>query len=404
MDELTTQPTAMTPTRTRHDIVSPQRSRVDARVIVRSFELGGPSTLVDRFVAVGLRLQAETPMRVPTSEATIRHRLSADFGWYRTGTARHFVASIDGRDVGRCSAMLDPAHRDDDGRLIGCIGQWECEDGDDGSAAAYALLELSTAWLRGSSAKDIIGPIDFSTWYGYRFRDGVGDGRDPLLLEPITPNHALEQWLGFGFVRDETYFSAEIADPEATLEMARPVSAQLLENGWKIRQLRMSEWDELIEQAHAMSMTEFTRQPYFTPISLEDFRATYAGVKAGVDPRYVLTAWSPENEFAGYVFGVRNLAAAARAVAAGGVGGKLRAAREAWRADTLMVKTICVGRRFREHGIAILLQTALYDSAIDTGHTRICNMLMHANNRSRMLTEISGGVEFRSYVTLRLTA
>ncbi|MCW2926224.1 MAG: hypothetical protein JWM86_192, partial [Thermoleophilia bacterium] len=40
----------------------------------------------------------------------------------------------------------------------------------------------------------------------------------------------------------------------------------------------------------------------------------------------------------------------------------------------------------------------------DTGHPRVCNMLMHSNNRSRFLTEAAGGVEFRTYVTLRLQA
>ena len=68
----------------------------------------------------------------------------------------------------------------------------------------------------------------------------------------------------------------------------------------------------------------------------------------------------------------------------------------------MMVKTICVAKPYRKLGIAILVQQALYTAALDTGHTRICNMLMHANNRSRELTAIAGGVEFRSYVTLRL--
>jgi GNAT superfamily N-acetyltransferase len=390
-------------TTARHDLVIPKVApRTDHRVVVRSFDVDGPAAMVDRFVALGRRLQAATPMRIPQPEAQARHRLSSAFGWYRTGVARHFVATIDGVDLGRCSAMIDSGLLDDDGTPVGLVGQWECEAGADGEAAAHALLELATAWLHGSGARRIVGPVDFSTWYGYRFRDGAGDGRDPLLLEPVTADHAIAQWESFGFVRDETYFSAEIASPVDTLEMARPVAKELIEQGWRVRQLRMREWDDLIEQAHAMSMAEFTRQPYFTPISLDDFRAMYDAARRGVDPRYVFTAWSPEGEFAGYVFGVRELGRAARALEAGGLRGKVAAAREAWLADTMMVKTICVAKPYRKLGVTLLIQQALYAAALDTGHTRVCNMLMHANNRSRMLTELAGGVEFRSYVTLRL--
>ncbi len=369
---------------------------------MRSFDVDGPAAMVDRFVAVGQRLQRAVPMRVPQAEAIVRHRLSSAFGWYATGRARHFVATIDGRDAGRCSAMLDPTQCDEQGRQVGLVGQWECEGGDDGSDAAHALLELATEWLRAQGAVDVVGPIDFSTWYGYRFLEGPGDGRDPMLTEPVTPDHAIAQWEAFGFTRDESYFSAEIRSPTDTVELARPIAKALIDDGWRVRQLRMREWDQLIEAAHAMSMEEFTRQPYFTPIELADFRAMYDGMKRGVDPRYVFTAWSPDGEFAGYVFGVRDLGRAARALDAGGIRGKVAAAREAWRADTMMVKTICVARPYRKLGVTILIQHALYCAAMDTGHTRVCNMLMHANNRSRELTAIAGGEEFRSYVTLRL--
>ncbi len=392
-------------TTARHDIVIPKVApATSSRVTVRSFDVDGPAAMVDRFVACGLRLQRATPLRIAQSEDVMRHRLSSAFGWYEAGTARHFVATIDGRDVGRCSAMLDPHQRDEAGDQVGLVGQWECEGGEDGLAAAHALLELATAWLRGHDAKRIVGPIDFSTWYGYRFLDGPGDGRDPMLTEPVTPDHSIAQWESFGFTRDETYFSAEIASPQDALDMARPIAKHLIDEGWKVRQLRMREWDDLMAMAHAMSMQEFTRQPYFTPISLEAFREMYAGVKKGVDPRYVFTAWSPEGEFAGYVFGVRELSRAARALQEGSVRSKLRAMREAWNTDHMMVKTICVAKPYRKLGVTILIQHALYCAAMDTGHTRVSNMLMHGNNRSRELTAIAGGEEFRSYVTLRLPA
>jgi GNAT superfamily N-acetyltransferase len=298
----------------------------------------------------------------------------------------------------------DAGHVDADGVPVGMVGQWECEGGEAGMAAAHALLEMAVAWLRDNGARRIVGPIDFSTWYGYRFRDGAGDGRDPHLLEPVTADHAIAQWERFGFVRDETYFSAEIADPREQMEASDALVKELVGQGWRIRQLRMREWDELIGQAHAMSMDEFRRQPYFTPITLEDFRKMYEPFRTGVDPRYVLTAWSPEGEFAGYVFGVRDLGRAQRALQAGGIRGKVAALREAWSADTIMVKTICVAKPFRQFGISIFLQAPLYRTALDTGHTRICNMLMHGNNRSRMLTELAGGQEFRSYVTMKLDA
>jgi hypothetical protein len=393
-----------TDTRARHDLVVPKVVAPATRVVVRSFGVDGPAALVDRFVACGQRLQRAIPNRVPQSEAVMRHRLSSAFGWYRTGTARHFVATIDGQDIGRCSAMIDAGHVDADGVPVGMVGQWECDGGEAGTSASHALLELAIAWLREQGAAAIVGPIDFSTWYGYRFLEGPGDGRDPMLTEPVTAAHSREQRKAIGFEVDETYFSDEIQDIAHNMELGAELSRELISQGWKVRQLRMREWDQLIDQAYEMSMREFTRQPYFAPISREDFRANFDASKAGVDPRYVFTAWSPEGEFAGYVFGVRELGAAQRALQAGGLRGRLAAAREAWRTDHVMVKTICVARPYRQIGVTILLQYPLYCTAVDTGHTRVSNMLMHANNRSRALTEIAGGEEFRTYVTLRLAS
>lgn len=381
-----------------------RRSTSSTRVDVVSFDVDGARELVDRFVAVGQRLQAAVPMRVPMDPDVVRTRLTSAFAWNATGQARHFIVSVDGADIGRCSALLDPAHRDADGQPVGAIGLWECTEDEAGDAAAHALLELATTWLREQGAHDVVGPIDFSTWYGYRFRDGAGDGRDPHLLEPVTPDHAIEQWRRFGFDRDETYFSAEITDPAGQLEMSTPLVRELVAGGWQVRQLRMSQWDDLIDQVHALSMREFTRQPYFTPSTLDEFRAIYEPARRSVDPRYVFSALAPDGTFAGFVFGVRDLGAAQRALARGGIAGRVSAARAAWHADTVMVKTICVAKPYREHGVSILLQAALYRAALATGHTRVCNMLMHANNRSRMLTELAGGVEFRTYVTLRLPA
>lgn len=378
--------------------------QVPARVEIRTFtthETHSTAELVDRFVAVGERLQPTMQGRIPVAGAVVRERLAPSFGWHAHGTARHFVATASGIDTGRCSAMVN--HREQptaDGGAVGYVGQWECIDDD---ASATALLEVATQWLREQGCTQVVGPIDYSTWYSYRFRDGEGDGRAPLLLETTTPDHYVRQWRAFGFIDHESYFSAEIAEPVEQVKMARPLVRDLVEQGWRIRQLRSGEWDSLIERIHAMSTAEFTRQPHYTPIDLADFRASYESARRGVDPRYVMTAWSPDGEFAGFVFGVRNLGAAAKHLArTPGILGRLRALRAAWSTDTMMVKTICVARPHRALGIAIFLQSALYRAAFDTGHPRVANLLMHENNRSKFLTEAAGGRPFRRYVLLRL--
>jgi len=380
----------------------PLRVGAGARVDVRSFDVNATGSLVERFLAVGHELQSQVPDKLVTPIASTRHKLTSAFGWHENGSVRHYVAHVGGRDVGRCAAMVQHRARDAAGRRVGYVGLWECADGDDGEAAAHALLTMATAWLREQGCVSVVGPIDHSTWHGYRFRDGTGDGRPPCLLEPVTPGHAIAQWRAFGFVDDERYFSAEIRDPAEQVELARSLVRELVAGGWRIEQLHMRDWDALLERAHAMSCAEFKRQPHYTPITLDDFRATYEPLRRGIDPRFVLSAWAPDGEFAGFVLGAPQIGVAARAMAAGGLRGKMRAARAMWANDTVMVKTICVAKRYRALGIAIFLQHALYAAAMDTGHPKVLNMLMHVNNRSRFLTEAAGGVEFRSYVTLRM--
>lgn len=366
------------------------------------FDPGGDESLADRFTAVGAALQGSTPGRVVTDLATTLRRLDPSFHFYHHGIARGFVASMAGEDVGRCIATVNdraPVGVPTDVR-VGNIGMWECIDD---HAAARELLAAAVRYLEANGCHEIVGPMDFSTWYPYRHSTGPFDG-EPLLLEPYSPPHHEEQWRRAGFAPVQHYFSSRIDDPGIAVRAAVTKTDELERRGFAFRTLRMEHLDAALHALYELTVREFAENPYYTPIDWQEFRSLYEGVERGLEPRLVIFAFSPQGNLAGYVFAVPNHVHAARLLDGGTAGfrEKLRALRAMRNTDSVLVKTLCVGSSYRSHGLGGVLIAKAHEAALDLGYRRVFHMLMHESNHSARIGERSGSVVARRYALYRL--
>lgn len=82
--------------------------------------------------------------------------------FYKHGSAVQFLATEDGRPVGRIMASDDPLFNAAHGSNLGCFGMFECIDDD---FAAHQLLDAAADWLRSRGRSGMMGPIDYSTNY-----------------------------------------------------------------------------------------------------------------------------------------------------------------------------------------------------------------------------------------------
>lgn len=376
------------------------REHVAAGITVVGFDPTDDRRVTGRFCGIGARIQAQTPGRIVPDIASVASRLSPSFAFHSYATARFLVAARDGVDAARCSMTINPRAPQDPEGTVGYIGHWECVDDD---AVAHALLDAAVAWLVAAGCSKIVGPVDFSTWYGYRFTTGPWDSPS-LAMEPYTPEHYLRQWQSYGFCTRRTYHTTVIADPASRLTSGRARLNDLLTEGYTFCHLRMSHFERVLRTMHEEALRTFSDSPDSAPIDWDEFRALYAGSEKAIDPRMVWFSLAPDRSIAGFAFGIPNHAPALRALKGRqSLTAKLHALTQIPRSDSVLFKTLAVSAEHRGKGMSVALAYRMWQSAIDLGYKQVYHVLMRESNTSLTNSEQSGTVPFRTYSLFEYT-
>jgi len=248
----------------------------------------------------------------------------------------------------------------------------------DDEESAYVVLNAALDHLREQGRTIAVGPMNGNTWRRYRFVD-VSDGAAPFLLEPSNPSDYPKWWRGAGF-EDLSWYSSSIMELDGTEAVSPALKKRLLGNGLSIRRINTGRYDEELRLIHEISLRSFSSNFLYTPLAEEAFLASYRKVKAHVDPDFVLIA-EKNGEPCGFVFGIPDLAAAAR-------GEK----------PALIVKTLAVDPDSRSAGLGSLLVDELHRAGRAKGYTESIHALQHQNNTSLKITGRHEGRVFRRYV------
>jgi GNAT superfamily N-acetyltransferase len=112
--------------------------------------------------------------------------------FFEHGEAEFFAAFRGDRPVGRISAARDRLHDEFHGDRVGFFGHFEAAD----AAAARALLDTASKWLRSRGASVVRGPIDLSTNYKCGLLVDGTPGLPVLMMPYNPPTYAawLEAW------------------------------------------------------------------------------------------------------------------------------------------------------------------------------------------------------------------
>ncbi len=370
------------------------QSPAPAGVDIIGFSPASGTPEARRFCDVGAAIQRQTPGRIVASLATTTHRISPAFGFYEHGRARHFVASRNGVDIGRCSAIINDQAQQADAELVGYIGQWECIDD---ASTARALLDAAIAWLAGEGCHQVVGPIDFSTWFGYRFSLGPWDG-ETLAFEPGTPPHYVTQWLSYGFHLRRTYVTTVREDIASGLFTGDAKLASSIAAGYTFCHMRMRDFDALLRSMYAQSKAAFANAPDAAPITWDDFRDMYAGLRTLLDPRLVWFVRAPDGSVAGMALALPNHARALRAL--GGrstLRARIAALLRMHQATDVLFKTIFIHPDHQGQGLSVALAQRVWTSAHNLGYRKVYHHLMDESNMSLDNSERSGTVPARRY-------
>jgi GNAT superfamily N-acetyltransferase len=265
----------------------------------------------------------------------------------------------DGSVLASCALWwrATPLHQ---GRRTGLIGHYRCVD----AGCGEMLIAHACAELARHGCVFALGPMDGSTWDEYRF---VTDrGRAPrFFLEPDNDDDWPRQFVRSGFAPVAHYLSALQADLRYEEPRLGRVGARLAQDGVRLRAIDPSHLADELQRLHALAMTGFRDQPYFTPIGEQAFAQRFTALLPMLRPDIVLVAERSGTPVALFL-----------------ALPDLEQARRGERVDTAIVKTVVAlpGRAYA--GVAHLLAARATAVAREAGFSRAVHALMRVGNAS----------------------
>ncbi|HCE67995.1 MAG: hypothetical protein A2X82_17005 [Geobacteraceae bacterium GWC2_55_20] len=272
----------------------------------------------------------------------------------------HWLLTDGGSDLlARCSLWWSSVPEYPEQRL-GFIGHYAARDRD----SAAKLLNHACARLKEQGCTLAVGPLDGTTWRRYRLI--VERGREPaFFLEPDNPDDWPQHYSSTGFREFASYSSSLNTDLAYVDPRMASVAERMERNGVTIRSLDPACFDQELDAIFELSLAGFRHNFLYTPISRDEFKATYQKVQPYIRPELTLLA-EHEGEAAGFLFAIPDMLQAQR-------GGPV---------DTVVMKSITVLPGKIYGGLGNLLMVRTIANIRELGYQRAIHALTYDGNSS----------------------
>ena len=277
---------------------------------------------------------------------------AADLRWHAPDLS--LLAVHDGSLSARCSVWVR------DG--LGVIGHYAAASPE----AGHKILDHACATLRKAGCKSAVGPMDGNTWRRYRFI--VDRGKEPaFFLEPDHCSDWPRHWIDAGFSPAAFYSSSLNSD--LSVEDARTPGAltRLQDAGISIREFDREHSDRDLGRLFRLSSVAFCENPFYEPVSREEFDRQHRAVLPLLRSELVLLAERGE-ELVGFMFALPDLLQRPGAP------------------PTVVLKTMAVHPDVGGMGLGSALMDLAQRAARRLGFTRVIHALMHESNASGRLS------------------
>jgi len=229
------------------------------------------------------------PAFIPPFPGSIAKYLSAKSAFHlRHGEITAFIASRNGRPVGRIAAIVNRSHNELYSDRTGFFGFFECENN---PATASALFEKAWEVLRAAGMDRVRGP------YNPSINDECGMLAERFDLPPCigltwNPEYYLALLDGAGFVAARVLHGMNLPmhrlPPPARL--ARIVDRISSRPNLKIRTMDLARLPEELKIVREVYNATLERNWGSVPISLEDLLCAADDIRAIADPKLLLIA------------------------------------------------------------------------------------------------------------------
>ena len=358
---------------------------------------------MDRFVRLPLRLNAGDPAWSPPLLMERREALSPKINpFFQHADAAFFLATRDGRDVGRISAQIDHLAPDDPERPTGFFGMVAAEDDPEVFAALTATAE---AWLKARGKVRAAGPFNLS------INEEVGllvDGfdRPPMLMMGHDPPYAGARLEEQGYAKLKDVY-AYICDTATDIpKAARARITRSTPKGVTLRMLNLKNYDHEVRTLTEIFNDAWAGNWGFTPLTEAETDHLGKSLKLLLNPRLVWFA-DIDGEPAGFGVTLPNLNEAARDLK--GELFPLGIVKLLWRLKVKGLKTgrvplMGIKRKFLSQGdtrgavLPFLIIDAMRREALKLGIERVeMSWILEDNRPMRRIIETVGGERYKTY-------
>ncbi|MES2962351.1 MAG: hypothetical protein V4760_00580 [Bdellovibrionota bacterium] len=221
------------------------------------------------------------------------------FVMMQTSFPREFwvAQSDDGRTIARIGASVSPVLSSE-----GAIGFFETNLADkEGKAAAKTLLSTAEAWLKSKGVTKANGPMNFNTWFPYRFR--VGEPEERFTWEPENPPEYVAIWEAAGYSVLENYHSQGHEGLGAFASRLEPSYEKANDAGFVFRPFESARvLEKEVPILYDISMEGFRENFMFEPIPYQAFQALYVPIAGKLDLGLSYVASHPDHGNVGFFF------------------------------------------------------------------------------------------------------
>ena len=235
------------------------------------------------------KLHGTDPAFIPPFPGSVAKYLSPKSAFHlRHGEIQAFIASRDGRPVGRIAAIINRSHNERYSDKTGFFGFFECENDPATAAALFGKVEEA---LRAAGMDRIRGP------YNPSINDECGMLAERFDLPPVigltwNPEFYLTLLAGVGFlpVRVLHGMNLPMHRLPQPARLARIVERIAVRSKLKMRTMDISRLPEELKIVREVYNATLERNWGFVPISMEDLLGAADDIRAIADPKLLLIA------------------------------------------------------------------------------------------------------------------
>jgi|GEM_PF-3795274 len=251
------------------------------------------------------------------------------------------------------------------------LGFWGCLEFDiKHPQVRFLLLKHANNWLKQQKVKRSVGPINFSTWFNYRYKTKVTT--HSFDWEPTTPNHYYQTLDKEGYEIDKSFISALYKSFYPLHEYTKKHYQKTLESGYTFSHVDSSD-EKNIDEIFSLTLHSFKQSYLYENISEGQFKGIFLNFIKNQNAEYIFTIHSPEDKKVGIVYAFSDQ-------------------------DFLVVKTIAISPEFQKLNLGNALLHHCFSAAKKDGLSKlVAAMVREGNNSLKFLEHLDQLIDKNEY-------